>query len=163
MNEIDTKKILSSFGKISKQWGLGEPVGKVWGFLLFNSRPVTQKEIEIGTKYSRGLVSRSLKKLRKLNMITVVKKGKNLYYSTNTSLIEGFNNVIKNFLESDIKPLIDYLSENLDKIKDETIKKNVKRIIDEYNKLNMGILLFSKAMELVSTVNRNIFFAIKNE
>ena len=143
---IDTKRILSSFGKISKQWGLGESVGKVWGFLLFRSTPVTQKEIEKGTNYSRGLVSRSLKKLKKLNMVFVIKKGKEFYYSTDASLIKGFNKVIKNFLEVEIKPLIESLSKNLNKIGDVAIKKNIRRIINEYKRLDKGILVFSKTM-----------------
>ena len=37
-SEININKILSSFGRISKQWGLGESVGRGWGFLLFYLR-----------------------------------------------------------------------------------------------------------------------------
>ncbi len=153
MNEKSIKKILSSFGKISKQWGIGEPVGKVWGFLLFKSKPITQKEIEKGTQYSRGLVSRSLKKLKELNMIFTIKKGKEFYYSTNASLIKGFNKIIKNFLETEIKPLIESLSKNLNKIEDAAIKKNIHRMINEYKKLDKGILVFSKTMESVASLN----------
>ena len=154
MYEINTKKILSSFGRISKQWGLGEPVGRVWGFLLFKSTPVTQKEIEKGTNYSRGLVSRSLKKLNEINMINITKKGKEFYYSTNASLIKGFNKVIKNFLEIEIKPLTEALSKNLNKMEDVTVKKNIRRIINEYKRLDLGILIFSKIMESFSLVNK---------
>jgi len=145
-SEIDTKKILSSFGRISKQWGLGESSGKVWGFLLFKSMPITQKQIEEGTNYSRGLVSRSLKKLRELDIISITKKGNEFYYSTNASLIKGFNKVTKNFLEMEIKPLIESLSKNLNEVKDVTFKKNIRRMINEYKKLNLGILVFSKTM-----------------
>ena len=125
MSDIDVKKILSSFGRISKQWGLGESVGKVWGFLLFKAVPITQKEIEKGTKYSRGLVSRSLKKLKELDIVSTTKKGSEFYYSTNASLIKGFNKVTKNFLEIEVKPLIEYLSKESSKIKDPAVKKNV--------------------------------------
>ena len=153
MNEINTKKILSSFGRISKQWGLGEPVGRVWGFLLFKSIPVTQKEVEKGTNYSRGLVSRSLKKLKEFNMIFTIKKGKEFYYSTNASLINGFNKMIKNFLEVEVKPLIESLSKNFKKIEDITVKKNIRRTINEYKRLDLGILVFSKTMESFSLLN----------
>ncbi len=153
MKEINIKKVLSSFEKMSKQWGLGKSVGKVWGFLLFNSKPMTQEEIEKGIRYSRGLISRSLKKLRELNMINITKKGKEIYYSANTSLIDGFNNMINDFLETEIKPLIDYLSKNLNKIEDGTIRENVRRIIREYEKLNIGILIFSKTMKYLSSLN----------
>ncbi len=152
-SETNTKKILSSFGRISKQWGLGESVGRVWGFLLFKSIPITQKEIEKGTSYSRGLVSRSLNKLKDLDIISATRKGKEFYYSTNASLIKGFNKVTKNFLETEIKPLIESLSKNLDEIKDITIKKNISRMINEYKKLNLGILIFSKTMESLALLN----------
>jgi DNA-binding transcriptional regulator GbsR (MarR family) len=152
-NEIDIKKILSSFGRISKQWGLGESIGRVWGFLLFKSVPITQKEIEEGTNYSRGLVSRSLKKLKDLNIVSVTKKGNEFYYSTDASLIKGFNKVTKNFLETEIKPVIEHLSKNSNKIKDKTVKKNIQKIINEYKKLNLGILVFSKTMESLTLLN----------
>jgi len=147
MSDIDTKKILSSFGRISKQWGLGESVGRVWGFLLFRAVPITQKEIEEGTEYSRGLVSRSLKKLKELDIVSITKKGTEFYYSTNASLIKGFNKVTKNFLETEVKPLIEHLSKEADKIKDPAIKKNIDKMINEYKKLNLGISIFSKTME----------------
>jgi DNA-binding transcriptional regulator GbsR (MarR family) len=150
---IDTKKILSSFGRISKQWGLGESVGRVWGFLLFKSIPITQKEIEKGTNYSRGLVSRSLKKLKELDIIFITKKGKEFYYSTNASLIKGFNKVTKNFLETEIKPLTESLSKNLNKVEDNSIRKNINRMINEYKKLNLGISIFSKTMESIVLLN----------
>jgi len=150
---IDTKNILSSFGKISKQWGLGESVGKVWGFLLFKSIPITQKEIEKGTNYSRGLVSRSLKKLKNLDIISVTKKGKEFYYSTNASLIKGFNKITKKFLREEIKPLTESLSKNLEKIEEPTIKKNIHRMINEYKKLDLGISIFSKTMESINLLN----------
>jgi len=152
-DKINIKRILLSFGRISKQWGLGESVGKVWGFLLFKSTPMTQKEIENGTNYSRGLISRSLKKLKELDMINVAKKGNKFYYSTKASLIKGFNKVTKNFLSIEIKPLIESLSKNLNELKDVTIKKNVRRMINEYKKLDLGILVFSKIIESLATLN----------
>ena len=152
-DEIDIKKVLSSFGRISKQWGLGESVGKVWGFLLFKSVPITQKVIEEGINYSRGLVSRSLKKLKDLNIVSITKKAKVFYYSTDASLIKGFNKVTKNFLETEVKPLTESLSKNLNEIEDVTIKKNIRRMINEYKKLDLGILIFSKTMESLNLLN----------
>ncbi len=152
-SEINIKKILSLFGRISKQWGLGESVGRVWGFLLFKSVPTTQKEIEKGVNYSRGLVSRSLKKLKKLDIIFVTKKDKEFYYSTNASLIKGFNKVIKNFLETEVEPLIEHLSKESGKIKDGVVKKNINKMINEYKKLSLGILVFSKTMKSFSLLS----------
>jgi len=72
MSDTAMQEVLTSLSKMGKQWGLGAPVGRVWGFMLFKSCPVTQKEIAEGTGYSRGLISRSLSQLDRINMITVV-------------------------------------------------------------------------------------------
>ena len=52
MSEV-MQEMLDSLAKIGKQWDLGESVGRVWGFLLFKSCPVTQREIE--EDFSRSL------------------------------------------------------------------------------------------------------------
>ena len=64
MSEEAMREVLDSLAKIGKQWGLGESVGRVWGFLLFKSCPVTQREIQEGMGYSRGLISRCLRHLK---------------------------------------------------------------------------------------------------
>jgi DNA-binding transcriptional regulator GbsR (MarR family) len=89
MSEVVMHEVLDSLAKMGKQWDLGEPVGRVWGFLLFKSCPVTQKEIEDGTGYSRGLISRCLKILEKMPLIEVSRVRKENLYSVNTSLTEG--------------------------------------------------------------------------
>ncbi len=146
----DVGMLLRSFGKIFKQWGLEEPSGKVLGFLLFKSAPVTQREIEEGTSYSRGLVSRSLKKLRKLGLVLVTKKGKEFYYSTNVSMTDLFDKLTKRFLETEIKPILTGLSESLNCIRDTTVKRNVRKMISEYRRLSKGILALPKLMEEVT-------------
>jgi len=155
MGNTNTKKILTLSGRIAKQWGLGEPIGKVWGFLLFESIPITQKEIEEGIDYSRGLISRSLKKLKELDLILIDKKGNEFYYSTNSSLIKGFNKIIKSFMEAEVYPLIKTMSENLNEIEDETVKKNIRRMIKEYKQLKLGMSIFSKTMESLPLLEIN--------
>jgi len=67
------KNFIDRTGRISKQWGLGEPTGRVWGSLLFVDLPLSQREIAKKTGYSLSLVSPSLKILEKLNMIRSVR------------------------------------------------------------------------------------------
>lgn len=147
MEDIHSRDILSSFSRISKQWGLGKPVGKVWGFLLSNPKEINQEQIESGTGYSRGLVSKSLNKLKELNMLNVRRKGKIYLYSANTSLIKGFNRIIKNFLKEEIEPTIETLSVKMDKIKEKSLKEEAEKMAEEYKKLKTGIKLFSKTIE----------------
>ena len=94
------REVLDSVAKMGKQWDLGESVGRVWGFLLFKSCPVTQCECEIeeGTGYSRGLISRCLKVLRRGPIIEVKRAGREIRYSANTS--ENFNE------DNDVKEVI---------------------------------------------------------
>ena len=150
MGKINSNNMLSSFAKISKQWGLSEPVGRVWGFLLFSSKEVNQEQIEAGTEYSRGLVSRALTKLKELKMINIIRKGKVYFYSANTSLIRGFDNIITNFLENELESTIQTLSKNVTKINEKVVRQQVQRIIKEYKKLKIGMLIFSKIMESIS-------------
>ena len=146
MSEV-MREVLDSLAKIGKQWGIGESVGRVLGFLLFKSCPVTQREIEEGTGYSRGLVSRSLGKLKKGPMIRVEREGREIRYSINTSLTESFGDLLKRFLAENIKPTIELLSTSRDKIGDTKVKENFTAMLHEYRKLNLAILIFSRIMD----------------
>jgi DNA-binding transcriptional regulator GbsR (MarR family) len=105
MSEIAMQEVLASLAKMGKQWGLEAPVGRVWGFMLFKSCPVTQREIGEGTGYSRGLISRSLSKLKRIKMINVATGGREAHYSVNMSLINGFSEFLKLFLNDDVKAI----------------------------------------------------------
>lgn len=157
MMEINTNELLSSFARMSKQWGLGESVGRIWGFLLLEARPLSQKQIEESINYSRGLISRSLTKLIELGMIEKFKEGRESYYSANTSLISGFNRVMEDFLRTDIEPVIKYLSRNLGKIEDETTRAKIRRMISEYERLDIGISVFSKIMKRCTSLDPENF------
>ena len=102
------KNFIDRTGKISKQWGLGEPAGRVWATLLFADTSLSQRQIAEKTDYSLSLVSPSLKILEKLNMVRSVRgKGKEKLYELAVSFIEAFNGLVKRFLEQDVKPLIE--------------------------------------------------------
>ena len=151
MSEV-MREVLDSLAKIGKQWGIGESVGRVWGFLLFKSCPVTQREIEEGTGYSRGLVSRSLGKLKKGPMIRVKREGREIRYSVNTTLTNSFGELLKRFLAENIKPIIELLSTSRDKIGDAKVKETFTAVLHEYRKLNLAVLLFSKIMDELNTM-----------
>ncbi|MBU7014825.1 MAG: ArsR family transcriptional regulator [Theionarchaea archaeon] len=151
MIEMDVRRLLSSFARLSKQWGLGESVGKIWGFLLFEGRPLSQRQIEENINFSRGLISRSLAKLSDLGIIEKFKKGRESYYSTDISLLSGFDRVIEDFLRTEIEPAITYLSKNLNRVEDETTKTKIRRMIDEYETLVLGIQVFSGIMKKYSS------------
>jgi DNA-binding transcriptional regulator GbsR (MarR family) len=151
MNEV-MREVLDSLAKIGKQWGIGESVGRVWGFLLFKSCPVTQREIEEGTGYSRGLVSRSLAHLKKGPMIKVEREGREIRYSVNTSLTDSFGELLKRFLAENIKPMIELLSTSRDKIGDAKVKDTFAAVLHEYRKLNLAVLLFSRIMDDINTM-----------
>jgi DNA-binding transcriptional regulator GbsR (MarR family) len=145
------REVLDSLAKMGKQWGLEAPVGRVWGFLLFNSRPVTQREIEEGTGYSRGLISRSLSRLKSINMITVATGGRESRYSVNTSLIKGFSAFLKSFLEDNVKPMIELLSVNLDKNEDVVVRKSFHELISEYKKLYLAIHILARMIDEITS------------
>jgi DNA-binding transcriptional regulator GbsR (MarR family) len=140
------KNFIDKTGKISKQWGLGEPAGRVWATLLFADTPLSQRQIAEKTGYSLSLVSPSLKILEKLNMIRSIRgESKEKLYELTVSFIEAFNGLIKRFLEQDVKPLIEQLEE-VKEIHDPNKKNKLRRLIQEYKRLEMYLSLFTKLM-----------------
>ncbi len=151
MSDGAIQEVLASLAKMSKQWGLGASVGRIWGFLLFKSCPVTQREIGEGTGYSGGLISRSLSKLKRINMINVVAEGREYRYSVNTSLINGFSEFLKLFLEDNVKPMIELLSENSDETEDVKVRKSFHALISEYKKLYLAIHILSQMIDEITS------------
>jgi len=113
---------------------------------------VTQREIEAGTGYSRGLVSRSLRELKKGPMIRVEREGREIRYLVNTSLTESFGELLKRFLAENVKPMIELLSTSQDKIGNAKVKETFTAVLHEYRKLNLAVLLFSKIMNDINTM-----------
>lgn len=148
MSDEAMQEVLDSIAKMGKQWDLGgESVGRVWGFLLFKSCPVTQREIEEGTGYSRGLISRCLMKLEKMPLLEVSRVGNENLYSINTSLTEGFGELLKRFLTAKITPMIELLSGTADKIEDAKVRETFLALLHEYKKLKLAVLIFSRVMD----------------
>ena len=141
------EEVLSSVAEIGKRWGFELPIGRIWAFLLFQPRAVTQREIEQGTGYSRGLISRTLRKMAAFSMIRVFKEGKEMKYAVNLSLTDGFNDFLKRLLNEKIKPMIELLSENLEKVEDEALRKTFSTLISEYQRLRILITAFSKILD----------------
>ena len=151
MSEVAMPEVLDSLAKIGREWELGELAWRVWGCILFNSCPVSQKEIEENTGYSSGLISISLRKLKMANMINEINMGGDIRYSVNTSLTDAFGKFSKRFFEDNIKPVIALLSEKLDKIEDAKVKKNFCELINEGKKLDPVVLILSRIIEDINT------------
>ncbi len=141
-------EFLFRVGKMGKQWGLGEPAGRVWGVLLFHTKPLTQKEIAKYSNYSLGLISTSLKILEKFNMITNVnKKGKGKLYQVVITPLNSFGRLIHNFIEEDLKSLISLLQTNIDKIKDKKVKDRISLLMTDYQKIELTMNFFSETFK----------------
>jgi DNA-binding transcriptional regulator GbsR (MarR family) len=150
------KNFIDRTGKISKQWGLGDPAGRVWATLLFTDVPLSQREIAKKTDYSLSLVSPSLKILEKLNIVRSIRgKGKEKLYELAVSFIEAFNGLVKRFLEQDIKPLIEQL-DSLGEIKDINKKKRLTNLVKEYKSLERYLDLFTKLMFMKKTTMEKV-------
>ena len=85
------KEFMNRISRICKQWGFGEPAGRIWGLLLLKNKPLTQKEIVEESGYSLSLVSPNLNILQKFGMVSIIgKQGKKRLYLSPTSFIESF-------------------------------------------------------------------------
>ncbi len=146
-------------GNIAKQWGLGEPAGRVWATLLFAEKPLSQKEIAEKTGYSLSLVSPSLKILEGLNMVRKKRgDGKEKLYELTASFIETFHLMIRRFLEVEIKPLVEMLNEHI-----ETDKSNKKlvQLSKEYQRLETQLHWFDKLNGLKKMTSEQIKKIVK--
>lgn len=131
-------------GKIGKQWGLGEPTGKIWATLLFAKKPISQREIAERTGYSLSLISPTLKILVNLDMARILKgENKENNYELTSTLNDAFAGLMKRFLERDVKPLVAKL-EDVHKHMPEN--NNIKKSLDEYTRLESSIRILQKAL-----------------
>ncbi len=151
MREAVMPEVLDSLSKIGGECELGESVWRVWGCILLHSCPVSQKEIEESTGYSRGLITINLRKLKMANLINEIYMGGDKRYYVNTSLTDAFGTFSKRFFEDSIKPVIALLSEHLDKIEDAKVKKALCELINECKRLNPVVLALSKIIEDINT------------
>jgi DNA-binding transcriptional regulator GbsR (MarR family) len=150
MSDVAMQKVLDSFAKVGKQMGVGESVGRIWGFLLLKSRPVTQKEIEEGTGYSRGLISQCLQGMEERTVVAVEKEGREKHYLINPALATSFGELVGRQYEERIKQVIEFLSEFSETLKDNKLQESFRSIICEYKKVSIAFLLIPKIIELIN-------------
>ncbi|RLG14896.1 MAG: hypothetical protein DRN66_00840 [Candidatus Nanohalarchaeota archaeon] len=147
------KEFIDRTGKISKQWSLGEPAGRVWAALLFAEYPLSQKDIATKTEYSLSLVSPSLKILESLNLIRSIRgEGREKLYKLELSFIEAFNILIKRQLEHDINPLI----EHLDRIEEKNKNPKLLKLTAEYKQLKLYLDWFGKMISMKKVTGEKI-------
>jgi DNA-binding transcriptional regulator GbsR (MarR family) len=130
-------------GKIAKNWGLGEPTGRIIGAMYFSEEPLSQREIAEKTGYTLSLVSPCLKIIEEHNIARKIRgNGKEKIYETTASFIEVFDKMIKRFLQHDILPLI----EELDSAKEQNPgkKKIIEQMSRDYKKVERYMSLFEK-------------------
>jgi DNA-binding transcriptional regulator GbsR (MarR family) len=147
------QKVLDSFAKTGKQIGMGESVGRIWGFLLLKSCPVMQKEIEEGTGYSRGLISHCLQGMEERTVINVEREGRKKRYSINPSLATSYGELVGRQYEDRTKLMIEFLSELSETINDKKVQESFRSLISEYKKVSIAFLLFPKIIALINGRN----------
>jgi len=152
MSEEAMQEVLDLMTKIGKQMDLGLPVGRVWGFLLFKSCPVTQREIEEGTGYSRGLISRCLKILGTVHNIEVRREGQENRYSVRTTLTDDFVAHFEHVITNMVNPMIEILARNADEIEDSKVRERFHMLLHEFKKLYLAVHIFSG---IIKDINLN--------
>lgn len=139
-------EFIARTGRIAKQWGIGEPAGKIWGLLALQNKPLTQKEIAKGINASLSLVSPALTLMEHLGIAsTVAQGGREKKYIITLSFIDTFEKLLKNFCDNEVKPLLTILHENmhtgnLDK------KERIRMLIKEYERTAKTLKIFSKVL-----------------
>lgn len=128
-NDAIEHRFIDQTGKVAKVWGLSEPVGRVWGALMFSEDPLTQRQIAAKTGYGLSLVSPSLKMLGSLDMVRVLRgTGKERTYELTASFIETFQTMQQRMLERHIRPIIS----DLENVEGATKKRKIALLVKEY-------------------------------
>ncbi|RLE89302.1 MAG: hypothetical protein DRJ49_03445 [Thermoprotei archaeon] len=121
--------------RLISKWGLGEAVGKILAVLLLAGCPLSQQEIAKLTGYSVGLISTSLTFLESLGLVMMVEKiGRKKMYLATGSLIDVFENFIKEIINRQLSPTINFIKNNIPATEDRT-KDSVKLVLREYENL----------------------------
>jgi DNA-binding transcriptional regulator GbsR (MarR family) len=154
---VDFKqKFIQRTGQITKQWGLGEPVGKIWGLLLFENRALSQREIAEQINYSLSLVSPNLTLMETLGLVSIVgKNGRETQYGAVPSFIVTFEKIVKNFIDKEVQPLVNLLDSNIASIKDNDTKKRFENMLVEYRNAGEAIKMLSKFIGKANGGNQN--------
>ena len=147
---MDEHTMLDAAGKTGKVLGVGESVGRIWGFMLLKARPVTQKEIEAATGYSRGMISQCLQGMEKRTVIHVERVGREKRYSINPALATSYGEFIGRQYEERMKQVIEFLSAFADAIEDERIRDSLFAIRDEYKKVSIAFILTPQIIALIN-------------
>jgi hypothetical protein len=90
------------------------------------------------------------------NMIKETIMGGDTLYYVNTSLTDAFGTFSKQLFEENIKPMLSVLSENIDKIENPKVKKTCQELVNEYQKLNLLMLIQSRIIEHINTIAINV-------
>lgn len=150
------QEFIQKSGRTTKQWGLGEPVGKIWGLLLFENRPLSQREIANQINCSLSLVSPNLTLMDNLGLVSIIgKNGREKQYGAVPSFIVTFEKIIRNFIEKEVNPLIVLLNSNMDSIKEEDTKKRFQNMLIEYKNAGESIRMLSKFIGKLNGGNKN--------
>jgi len=156
MSEGAMQEALDSFARAGKQMGVGESVGRIWGFLLLKVSPVTQREIEEGTGLSRGLISKCLQGMVERTVVEVKRGGRENLYYINPSLATSFGELVGRQYKERIKMVIDFLSKFSATIQDKQLRASFRSIIGEYKKVSIAFLLFPKIIALINGTDVDI-------
>ncbi|MBN1455054.1 MAG: hypothetical protein JW945_02215 [Methanomicrobia archaeon] len=147
---MDEDAMLDAAGKTGKLLGVGESVGRIWGFMLLKARPVTQTEIEAATGYSRGMISQCLQGMEQRTVINVARVGREKHYSINQKLATSYGAVIGQQYEARMKQVIEFLSACAESIEDARIRDSLLAIRDEYKKVSIALILTPRIIALIN-------------
>lgn len=154
MTTEENAEFVHRLGKLAKQWGIGETAGKIWGALLLNGSPLTQKEIAQKCDYSLGLISRNLNILLKFNMVTYSgRKGQEKLYKPVISFIDSFEKLLVNMVENEMDPLIDLLTRMIRKEEDKKEKMRLKELLNDHKKMRVLFMFFIQSLDVRKKVN----------
>ncbi len=140
-------EFISRFSRLSKQINLDETSGRIWGILLVKNRPMTQKEVAEESGYSLSLVSPTLRNLEAYGLVSIVgRNGKSKLYASASSFTDSLEKALRDFMDRDVKPLIDLLSSSIENVKENEVRQRFSRLVKEYEETRHFLNIFLKIL-----------------
>jgi len=131
MMDAITMEFVQRLGRLTEKWGLSKCTGDLWGILLVFS-----------------MVSMSLSRLEELGfVITAGRKSRKRLYVAIFSFVDALENFLMRFVDSEVTPIIENMSRQLEEISVPNQKANMEQVLMEFEKGRFFMTLLLSTMK----------------
>ncbi len=154
MMDAITMEFVQRLGRLTEKWGLSKSTGDLWGILLVFGDAMTQEELTKVSGYSPSMVSMSLSRLEELGfVITAGRRSRKRLYVAVFTFVDALENFLMRFVDSEVTPIIENMSRQLQEISVPNQKANMEQVLMEFEKGRFFMTLLLSTMKKQKHLN----------